>query len=97
MIEPQDIWRLLSGLHVHLHQEQDQGFLLLRVCFWTNREIGVKFAMSESAVLKRLQRLEDLVCVRLGEQRQPIPIGAWAALHRPCCLGRGEAFLEIRP
>ncbi len=94
MIEPDELWTLIERKHEpHIDQEV-QACLLLRTADWSYQAIGDRYGRSDSAVRRDVERVQDAIFFELGLLHPGWATGAWAHLHRGCCLAEGQRALK---
>lgn len=95
-VEPAEIVDLLRAHHVKGLNEHDQRVLLGRAAGNGHASIADALGYSEGKVRRDFERLEDIILVPLGLDRDVASVTLWAVFHYSCCLKIARELVEKR-
>jgi len=97
MLEPHETWKLIQEHHLPTLSELESRLLAASVAGWRAPAIARRLFRDERQTRKDLARLEDLVCVPVGAERNVALLAWWLGYHRDCsrrCAAAAQEMIE---
>jgi hypothetical protein len=91
MLQPQDAVRLLRNHHVPNLSPPQQWLLAARAAGLTPAMLETSLHRTVGTIRRDIEKLQDLIFVPLGLERDSWATATWVQLHADCCLARAWA------
>ncbi len=86
----ENFWVSIKGRHLRTLDAIDHEILIGRIQFESNRELGWRLGLSDSAVQKRFHKVEEILAANFERRPTAVAVGAWSAFHLECWLRAGS-------